>query len=532
MVIPAEDCPGLLQQLTTLGFKTVQARNAIAALSQASLIASVLLRSNPPLQACIEYLILQVPECDLPQRFLPSLNSSGSFVTSTHAGSDSLQIRWAEEKAIKECGWPAHVVKECMAHERLANNWELLVSVLNRRLIGDDWRNFLQEEQYHHSIGEDEAEAFGSYRTEDDELAIPMPIAPLKLVLVPSSQGRFRSDYPPALYVVSPSVPAYIRLYLTSKLLDELKSGSLPEEGESLVMGAVRLLEEEWVSIEDNGPPDMATILLNLIPEEQQDAEIPEEDTIPASGRKKRNGGRRQATRKQDERSDSRVQDDFTRLTASDKYEQILASRRKLPAFSAQAHFLGLLENNRCVVVVGETGKRLPWPRTSRGSSNGGIGCGKTTQRMFSLSVYCTCSLKLYVVPQFVLDSLILSGHGASASIIVTQPRRLSALGVAARVSAERLDDGSVGYAIRGESKQNQRTKLLFCTTGVVLRRLGSGDRLQDVTHVIVDEVSTQLCPTAPRSNDIVSQYRCMNVQSMATFSCLSSRACYGRTRS
>ncbi|EPT05932.1 hypothetical protein FOMPIDRAFT_1026812 [Fomitopsis schrenkii] len=454
MVIPAEDCPGLLQQLTTLGFKTVQARNAIAALSQASLIASVLLRSNPPLQACIEYLILQVPECDLPQRFLPSLNSSGSFVTSTHAGSDSLQIRWAEEKAIKECGWPAHVVKECMAHERLANNWELLVSVLNRRLIGDDWRNFLQEEQYHHSIGEDEAEAFGSYRTEDDELAIPMPIAPLKLVLVPSSQGRFRSDYPPALYVVSPSVPAYIRLYLTSKLLDELKSGSLPEEGESLVMGAVRLLEEEWVSIEDNGPPDMATILLNLIPEEQQDAEIPEEDTIPASGRKKRNGGRRQATRKQDERSDSRVQDDFTRLTASDKYEQILASRRKLPAFSAQAHFLGLLENNRCVVVVGETG------------------CGKTTQ-----------------LPQFVLDSLILSGHGASASIIVTQPRRLSALGVAARVSAERLDDGSVGYAIRGESKQNQRTKLLFCTTGVVLRRLGSGDRLQDVTHVIVDEV-------------------------------------------
>ena len=100
-----------------------------------------------------------------------------------------------------------------------------------------------------------------------------------------------------------------------------------------------------------------------------------------------------------------------------------------------------------------------------------------------------TCSLQLLVVPQFVLDSLIIGGHGANASLIVTQPRRLSALGVAARVSAERLDDGSVGYAIRGESKQDHRTKLLFCTTGVVLRRLGSGDRLKDVTHVIVDEV-------------------------------------------
>jgi HrpA-like RNA helicase len=92
-------------------------------------------------------------------------------------------------------------------------------------------------------------------------------------------------------------------------------------------------------------------------------------------------------------------------------------------------------------------------------------------------------------VPQFILDSLILTNQGSQASIIVTQPRRLSAISVAARVSAERLDDGSVGYAIRGESKQSKSTKLLFCTTGVVLRRLGSGGNLQGVTHVVVDEV-------------------------------------------
>lgn len=364
VVITAEDQPGLLQQLTTLGFTTVQARNAIAALSQVSPIASVLLRSNPPLQACIEYLILQVPECDLPQRFLPSLNSSGSFVTSTHAGSDSLKIRWAEEKAVKECGWPVHVVKECMAHEKLSSDWELLVSVLNRRLIGDDWRNVTQQEQYYHSIGEDEAEAFGSYRNENNELVVPMPIAPLKLVIVPSSQGKFRSDYPPALYVVSPSVPAYIRLYLASKLLDELKSGSLPEEDESLLMGAMRLLEEEWVSIEDTGPPDMAALLQNLTPEEQQ--EPLGEDTKSAPEGNKPNGRRRRATRRQDDRSDSRVEENFTKLTASGKYGEILASRRKLPAFAAQAQFLGLLEKNRCVVVVGETGTWFPWPRTCR----------------------------------------------------------------------------------------------------------------------------------------------------------------------
>lgn len=92
-------------------------------------------------------------------------------------------------------------------------------------------------------------------------------------------------------------------------------------------------------------------------------------------------------------------------------------------------------------------------------------------------------------MPQFILDSLITSSKGDEASIIVTQPRRLSAIGVSSRVSAERAEDGSVGYAIRGESTRTPKTKLLFCTTGVVLRRLSSGDSLNDVTHIVVDEV-------------------------------------------
>ena len=86
-----------------------------------------------------------------------------------------------------------------------------------------------------------------------------------------------------------------------------------------------------------------------------------------------------------------------------------------------------------------------------------------------------------------------MSGHGTEASIIVTQPRRVSALSVAARVSSERIDDGSVGYAVRGDTKHSQATKLLFCTTGVVLRRLGSGDQLKNVTHIVVDEVHENL---------------------------------------
>ena len=85
----------------------------------------------------------------------------------------------------------------------------------------------------------------------------------------------------------------------------------------------------------------------------------------------------------------------------------------------------------------------------------------------------------------------------------MTQPRRVSALGVAARVASERLEDvdkasGLVGYAIRGERRANRDTRLLFCTTGVLLRRLSAGGdgNLDGVSHVIVDEVSSRPSPS------------------------------------
>ena len=52
-------------------------------------------------------------------------------------------------------------------------------------------------------------------------------------------------------------------------------------------------------------------------------------------------------------------------------------------------------------------------------------------------------------VPQLVLDEMVENGEGAAANVIVTQPRRISAVGVAERIAAEKIEGigETVGWA-------------------------------------------------------------------------------------
>lgn len=148
-------------------------------------------------------------------------------------------------------------------------------------------------------------------------------------------------------------------------------------------------------------------------------------------------------------------------------YQSMMKVRQSLPAWMKSNEILTALENSQVVVISGETG------------------CGKSTQ-----------------VPQFILDSYfekLVQMQRAKKSdnqmrhvqIICTQPRRLSAIGVAERVADERCEriGLSVGYQIRLENKISSATRLTFCTTGILLRRLQSDPMLDSVTHVIIDEV-------------------------------------------
>ena len=87
----------------------------------------------------------------------------------------------------------------------------------------------------------------------------------------------------------------------------------------------------------------------------------------------------------------------------------------------------------------------------------------------------------------------ILEEAPKTSKIVVAQPRRLAATGVAGRVANERGETeagtGSVGYVVRGQSAVCPQTRLLFCTTGVLLRQLQNQGALDCVTHIMVDEV-------------------------------------------
>ncbi|XP_064416002.1 ATP-dependent RNA helicase A isoform X2 [Latimeria chalumnae] len=142
-------------------------------------------------------------------------------------------------------------------------------------------------------------------------------------------------------------------------------------------------------------------------------------------------------------------------LQQDQSLHQILQEREQLPVKNFEQEILRAIHHNPVIIIRGATG------------------CGKTTQ-----------------VPQYILDEYIHSGRASDCNIVVTQPRRISAVSVAERVASERGEDlgKSCGYSVRFESVlPRPHASILFCTVGVLLRKLEAG--LRGISHVIVDEI-------------------------------------------
>lgn len=356
-----DDIPAVTRQLGQLGFKPTQVQSAISYLSAPTPLGSHLLGSLAPLEACIEYLLLHTAETDLPQRFFAANNSSNPFVVSGHSGAENLKKRWIEDLAIKEAGFPAHVVKEYTAAPGLAEDLVQLISALSHRLIGKG-----SGEPFNTSANvvssclgirdrTDEVEALGAHFVDPCHVVMPLFSGPVQLhVVLPSDTCNDRSL--PAVYIGSPSVPPYIRLHLLARLLCAVEREDFIGSDEGFLIAAMRTLEDHWAQIETSGPPDMSTIVGHLITPRS----LPRIPDLPYDGpidKEKRRGIRGNSKRVYDDRSDEQIKRDFENICQTRVYAEMLASRRRLPAFSAKTQFLNVLDKHRAVVVVGETGK-------------------------------------------------------------------------------------------------------------------------------------------------------------------------------
>lgn len=262
-----------------------------------------------------------------------------------------------------------------------------------------------------------------------------------------------------SLTAASNNFPSYSCLRVTKMLLSEARRHS--EFEQPCVFALIDLLtnrhEEVLALLSEKSPIfyEPWQMLLPKIDDEEMDKkeEVCEGDHLYMSAVDKRITRDADFIRKINDELSNR----FIEKRKSSKYLSMQSFRRSLPAFGKMNEIIEAVRNNQVVIISGETG------------------CGKSTQ-----------------VPQFLLDNwLINRREGDHFDMICTQPRKISAIGVSERVASERAEriGETVGYQIRLETKMSQYTRLLFCTTGILLRRLEKEPLISSITHVIIDEV-------------------------------------------
>ena len=133
------------------------------------------------------------------------------------------------------------------------------------------------------------------------------------------------------------------------------------------------------------------------------------------------------------------------------KLEGIQRERKNLPIFAYYGDLLAAIDEYQVLIVVGETGS------------------GKTTQ-----------------IPQYLHEA----GWTKKGKVGCTQPRRVAAMSVAARVAEEmgvKLGN-EVGYSIRFEDCTSDRTTIKYMTDGMLLREFLSEPDLASYSVMIIDE--------------------------------------------
>ncbi|KAJ4785111.1 RNA helicase family protein [Rhynchospora pubera] len=137
----------------------------------------------------------------------------------------------------------------------------------------------------------------------------------------------------------------------------------------------------------------------------------------------------------------------------------LMEERKTLPIYSFRDELLHAVNDHQVIIIEGETG------------------CGKTTQ-----------------LPQYLHEA----GYTKQGMIACTQPRRVAAMSVAARVSHEmgvKLGH-EVGYSIRFEDCTSEKTVIKYMTDGMLLREFLGEPNLSSYSVVMVDEAHERTLST------------------------------------
>ncbi|GAV27425.1 hypothetical protein PMKS-000893 [Pichia membranifaciens] len=142
------------------------------------------------------------------------------------------------------------------------------------------------------------------------------------------------------------------------------------------------------------------------------------------------------------------------------RISSIEETKKSLPVFQFRDELLRSVGKYQVLIVVGETGS------------------GKTTQ-----------------LPQYLYEA----GYGKHGKMIgCTQPRRVAAVSVAARVADEvgtRVGD-KVGYSIRFDEKSSENTVIKYMTDGMLVREFLTDHDLAKYSVMIIDEAHERTLQT------------------------------------
>ncbi|CBX96538.1 similar to DEAD/DEAH box helicase [Plenodomus lingam JN3] len=417
-------------------------------------------------QEIIDWLLIHVPEDDLPPWSLPD-----GYVAGISMASSNLKREGAVNR-LAAAGYSVDLCEE--AYDRHNGDERKAAAFLQARLLRpDDDDEIIAQELANSGLAEgaeEDAEddqwdvEMSSLEAIYDTLFSRLSATTCRIELDVKQQGKRLilqvskpfGAYPAVVPLITfeATIPAYIRLSIIRQALLHAQANYI---GMPMVYDIVDWLQQNAGEIFKN-PGRLSDVSAGLSAADHS-----------AEQQSHRPKGKPRARKPIDwtaaTPSNQKVFSDWQAKQSLPALQKMLNVRKNLPAWRLRENIVRTVNDCQVTIISGETGS------------------GKSTQSV-----------------QFILDDLTERQLGAVANIICTQPRRISALGLADRVADERCSQvgDEIGYIIRGESKQKPgTTKITFVTTGVLLRRLqtsgGNEDdvvaSLADVSHVVVDEV-------------------------------------------